>query len=411
MGILNMVLAFLPSAEVLLLLLIPCVAALIGWGTNWLAIKMTFNPLEFVGIKPLLGWQGIIPRNSDRIAQKTVDLVTQRLIPAEEVLARVDPRRLAQELEPIIEPLTRDMVKKVVVAQSPTIWEMMPQVLREQLCQQVQQSIPELFDRLLTDYCENLDEMFDLRGLVLQNLTGENKALLNELFLRCGREEFKLIIRCGLYFGALLGSLQAMVWFAFPAWWLLPLAGVLVGYTTNWLAIQMIFRQLLPKKFGFFTYQGLFLKRQDEVSREYADLLAYKVVIPSKIIDNLMQGDRAAIFVDTVHGHIEDLLDEKMGMFKGAVLLSVGTGQYRKMKDQVAREIVQLFPRHIHRMEDYWREAMDLETTIHERLAALPEAEFENVLRTCFKQDEGILIAVGGALGLVAGLLQMLLLL
>ena len=38
---------------------IPVIAALIGWTTNWLAIKMTFYPLEFVGKPPLLGWQGI----------------------------------------------------------------------------------------------------------------------------------------------------------------------------------------------------------------------------------------------------------------------------------------------------------------------------------------------------------------
>ena len=28
---------------------IPVIAALIGWSTNWLAIKMTFYPLEVLG--------------------------------------------------------------------------------------------------------------------------------------------------------------------------------------------------------------------------------------------------------------------------------------------------------------------------------------------------------------------------
>jgi len=152
-------------------------------------------------------------------------------------------------------------------------------------------------------------------------------------------------------------------------------------------------------------------QRQDEVSQEYADLLANKIVIPSKIIDTLVKGERAGIFIDTVHRQIEQILDTKMGLFKGAMLLTMGTEPYRKMKDQVTLRIVELLPRHIHRMEDYWRESMDLKTTIHERLSGLPEAEFEQVLRTCFKQDEGILIAVGGALGLVAGMLQLLLLL
>ena len=46
------------------ILLIPFISAIIGWGTNILAIKMTFYPLEFIGfqfgVKPI-GWSGFPP--------------------------------------------------------------------------------------------------------------------------------------------------------------------------------------------------------------------------------------------------------------------------------------------------------------------------------------------------------------
>ena len=50
---------------------IPVVASLIGYGTNVLAIVMTFAPLEYFGWGEAffrrwgfsLGWQGIIPAN------------------------------------------------------------------------------------------------------------------------------------------------------------------------------------------------------------------------------------------------------------------------------------------------------------------------------------------------------------
>jgi hypothetical protein len=50
-------------------LLIPCVAAIVGWFTNWLAVQMIFYPIKFRGIPlwvrdeiplGLLGWQGIV---------------------------------------------------------------------------------------------------------------------------------------------------------------------------------------------------------------------------------------------------------------------------------------------------------------------------------------------------------------
>ena len=52
-------------------MIIPVIAALVGWVTNWLAVQMIFYPIKFRGIPlwikdevPLgfLGWQGIVVR-------------------------------------------------------------------------------------------------------------------------------------------------------------------------------------------------------------------------------------------------------------------------------------------------------------------------------------------------------------
>ncbi len=47
---------------------IPVVSALVGWGTNVLALHMTFEPIEPWGRPPWFGWQGIIPANAVRMA-------------------------------------------------------------------------------------------------------------------------------------------------------------------------------------------------------------------------------------------------------------------------------------------------------------------------------------------------------
>ena len=47
-------------------LLIPFIAAAAGWGTNWLAIKMTFYPLHYVGWYPF-GWQGVAPARTRKV--------------------------------------------------------------------------------------------------------------------------------------------------------------------------------------------------------------------------------------------------------------------------------------------------------------------------------------------------------
>ena len=48
-------------------LLIPVVSALIGWGTNVLAIRMLFGPTQRIGWK-YFGWQGVIPSRAKKMA-------------------------------------------------------------------------------------------------------------------------------------------------------------------------------------------------------------------------------------------------------------------------------------------------------------------------------------------------------
>lgn len=48
--------------------------------------------------------------------------------------------------------------------------------------------------------------------------------------------------------------------------WVLPVAGFVVGYFTNWVALKLIFEPAAPVNLGCYTLQGLFLKRQQEAA-------------------------------------------------------------------------------------------------------------------------------------------------
>ena len=58
---------------------IPFIAGAVGWTTNWMAVQMTFYPLEFLGIRPFFGWQGIIPSKVEKMAGIVVDKALSKL--------------------------------------------------------------------------------------------------------------------------------------------------------------------------------------------------------------------------------------------------------------------------------------------------------------------------------------------
>ena len=121
-----------------LYLSMPLIAALIGYVTKIVAIEMMFKPLEFFGIKPFLGWQGIIPRKAAIMSTIACDTLTSRLIKPEEIFARLDPNRVAEELEkpmlPIVEKITHDVMSHY----QPGLWESIPENVKKLLIKQIQ---------------------------------------------------------------------------------------------------------------------------------------------------------------------------------------------------------------------------------------------------------------------------------
>ena len=146
---------------------IPLVAALIGYVTKVVAIRMMFEPVEFRGVRPYLGWQGIIPRRAARMAAIAVDTMTRELVSAGEVLARLDPELVARE---IAEPLRRaanDITREVMAEYQPGVWEAMPEPVRHLVVARAQAETPRMVREVLADIQTDVDAVFDLKSMVV----------------------------------------------------------------------------------------------------------------------------------------------------------------------------------------------------------------------------------------------------
>jgi uncharacterized membrane protein YheB (UPF0754 family) len=58
------------------------------------------------------------------------------------------------------------------------------------------------------------------------------------------------------------------------------------------------------------------------------------------------------------------------------------------------------------KVTEYFEGALGLELTLRDKMESLPPQDFEQILHPVFQEDEWKLIAVGGLLGVVIGLLQ-----
>ncbi|ULQ46422.1 DUF445 family protein [Flagellatimonas centrodinii] len=387
---------------------LPVMAAVVGYVTNVLAIKMMFLPIRFVGIPPYLGWQGIIPRKSGKMASIAVDTITQHLITVEEIFSRIDPERLARELEGPMTAAVEDIADEVMNEHHPTLWVSLPAVIRRRLLNNLKAEVPAVVRDITRDVRRNVHEVFNLKDMVVSKLIRE-RTLINRIFLETGHAEFKFIGRSGLYFGFLFGVVQTLIFTIFQTPWQLPVAGLLVGYATNWIALHLIFNPRDPVKLGPVTFQGLFMKRQKEVARDYGNLVADEILTPANIIESILKGPQADRVVALIQRHAQQAIDAEIGLARRFVPLTVGSEGYRVAKTAAVRQIIERLPMNLRRVESYATDAMDIRNTLITRLQALPPDDFEAMLRPAFKEDEWLLIAVGAALGMLVGVGQMFL--
>jgi uncharacterized membrane protein YheB (UPF0754 family) len=187
----------------------------------------------------------------------------------------------------------------------------------------------------------------------------------------------------------------------------MPIMGVVVGYYTNWIALQMIFKPLEPKKyFFFFTYQGLFLKRQEAVSKEFANIVAHNVLNTENLIRLIFTGKGGDLIIKLVIERAYKLTHEKIMEKAPLMPVLLGSEKVRHIKETIAEKLIWILPDVANRIQKYINDKLQIEKTIAERLSVLPKAEFEELLHSVFKEDELTLIILGALLGGLVRLYQ-----
>jgi uncharacterized membrane protein YheB (UPF0754 family) len=196
----------------------------------------------------------------------------------------------------------------------------------------------------------------------------------------------------------------------FPHQWILPVAGFLVGYVTNWMALHLILEPREPVKIGPFTVQGLFIKRQMEAARAFARVIADKVLTTENLKAQIRQGDSRDQIVAIVEQHVEGSLlayendtmvtmlvdKKKLADTKTDVMARIRTADMDDDEGLMGADAVNIFSKQSERMHDQ----------MLDKLHSLDAGQFGGILRPVFQADEWKLMVAGGVLGAGAGALQ-----
>ncbi len=389
-----------------LVLLIPFIAGFIGWFTNWLAVKATLYPVEFVGIAPLLGWQGVIPKNAEAMSKSFSALIRDELVDMETIFMEID-RENDEELNRIVEEISEAIIREVSTQIAPESWARARQKLRDYINLLVRRNVRRVTAELMDRMAAEVRALIDVDRIVRDAMMQE-RALLGRVLVEIAGPEFKFIERSGLWFGFLFGIVQMVVWIVYPAGWVLPAAGFLVGYVTNWLALNLIFEPKEPKQIGPFRIQGVFIKRQREVAASFADVISDRVLNAENMVRHIGGGSNRG----RVLSLIEEQVEESMTAYERDAMVGmlVSKQKLTEAKADLLERVRRADMATSGPIQAFAGQSKRIHAQLERNLVALDPAQFSGVLRPVFQKDEWKLILAGGVIGAGIGALQVILL-
>ncbi|MFL6089930.1 MAG: DUF445 domain-containing protein [Aeromicrobium sp.] len=383
----------------------PFIAAFVGWSTKIVALEMLYRPVEYRGIGPF-GWQGIVPRRAGKVAATTIDLLTTNLLKPEEMLAKVNADEAVEALREPLVAAVADITREVAEQLRPGLWESLPNAGRQALQARVMRQAPRMVERILAEMHADLSRYVDVQFLAVTTLI-RNKDKLNKLMRSLSTDAMTFVRRSGIIFGFGIGLVQMVAWGLFHNPWIMPAFGFGVGFVSDYIALNMLFRPIEQKKYlGLVTFQGLLHAQREKITKDYAKILAEDLFSPENLFEGIFKGPGADKLYSLIAREVHAAIDAQTGIVTPLVSLAVGSKRYRAMKDTAATLIAERLPTTLADAQDYAMSVIDLEGTIVDKMGQLTNEEYESILRPVFKDDEPLMIAVGAVLGGLVGELQ-----
>jgi uncharacterized membrane protein YheB (UPF0754 family) len=191
------------------LLSIPLVSALIGYVTNYVAVRMLFRPhkpTRFLG----LTLQGLVPRRQKEIARSLGAMIERDLFSHEDIQAALASSETTEEATAFLSEQV-DLFAQRLGGQNPMVGMFLQGPLLEQVKGMLLAQMSEKFPQLIERVVERAEHKLDVSAIVTAKVEKFDLSKLESLIYEVSSRELKTIEVLGGVLGFLVGIGQVLV--------------------------------------------------------------------------------------------------------------------------------------------------------------------------------------------------------
>lgn len=190
-------------------------------------------------------------------------------------------------------------------------------------------------------------------------------------------------------------------------WWLLclPLIGALIGWLTNRLAIQMLFRPRQPVRLLWWRWQGLIPRRQKDLAEKVAEIIEQEILAQHVLREELHRLPIHQWLNDFAEKVIRRRVAPKLQQMPIFGRL-IGDAMIDKLESTAKEALADEAPPLMEKMVAELEKNLSVRDLVRQRVEDFDMDTLERVVRDLAQKEFNRIEWLGGILGFIIGLVQ-----
>lgn len=191
---------------------------------------------------------------------------------------------------------------------------------------------------------------------------------------------------------------------------LTPFITAAIGWFTNWVAIQMLFRPREPMRIFFWRWQGLIPRRQEQLAAEAAEIIEREIMQQHMIVHEIRKIELGPYLEEAAHKVVWERIGPQL---KAIPLLGgfINEGTLAKFEVIAAASMKEEAGPLMEKVATQFEASVDLKQLIEDNIAAFDLERLEAIVNQVAQREFRTIEILGAVLGFLIGCFQLLILL
>lgn len=184
------------------------VGSIIGWFTNYLAIKLLFRPYNEINFF-FFKIQGLIPKRKAEITQNIASTIEEELISISDITNRLKNTNISiEDIQKILDKIVNEKLKNKILNENPLFSMFLSDSLINKIKVYIAKIIYENKEEIILEIIKLVEEKIDLKKIMLEKMEDFSLEEAERIILKVAKKELKHIELIGGVLGGIIGAIQ-----------------------------------------------------------------------------------------------------------------------------------------------------------------------------------------------------------